>query len=307
MIIQAVIGNANHPNYGVATIHFPIPMKEYDHVLELLESMEIGKALERDCYVKQIVCEDYPVLKRIENSSVNLDELDYLAKRLDSFCSSETAQFMGTAITKEVSTIQDFINLTFCCVEATVVQDFQDLESIGRDHLMVKNGGCISAGKYTAKDFKKEALNLLLNKDGEVTPYGVVYENDMELKQLYDGRMFPEYLYDSNMAVTVENRAGKEFVIFLPMAGSRLQHEVLRAGEDSPESLTVRKIEWLLPIKMMDFRVPERETINHLNRLSNMFYGLKQKDLEIFVQNVDLNNPKNDLGGDISNEIKLEM
>lgn len=54
-------------------------------MLELLEPLEIGKVLERDCYVEQILCEDYPVLKRIEKSCVNLNELDYLAKRLDSF------------------------------------------------------------------------------------------------------------------------------------------------------------------------------------------------------------------------------
>lgn len=113
MILQAVIGNMNHPNFGTVTIPFPIPMNEYDHVLNLLKPLGIGKVLGRDCYVEQFLCEDYPVLKRIEKSCVNLDELDYLAKRLDSFCSPETAQFMGTAITKGVSTIQDFINLTF--------------------------------------------------------------------------------------------------------------------------------------------------------------------------------------------------
>lgn len=47
MILQAVIGNANHLDYGVVTIPFPIPMKEEDYVLELLESLEIGRVLER--------------------------------------------------------------------------------------------------------------------------------------------------------------------------------------------------------------------------------------------------------------------
>ena len=42
MMIQAVLGNPNHPEYGVATIPFPIPHDQYAHCMELLEALEIG-------------------------------------------------------------------------------------------------------------------------------------------------------------------------------------------------------------------------------------------------------------------------
>ena len=45
-MIQAVLRNAAHPEYGEATIPFPIPEEEYGHCLELLE------ALEADCAVR---------------------------------------------------------------------------------------------------------------------------------------------------------------------------------------------------------------------------------------------------------------
>ena len=38
MIIHAVLGNPNHPEYGVATIPFPIPHDQYAHCMELLEA-----------------------------------------------------------------------------------------------------------------------------------------------------------------------------------------------------------------------------------------------------------------------------
>ena len=42
---------------------------------------------------------EYPILKRLEGKPVNIDELDYLAKRLDSFCyAQEGAQFQGAAV-----------------------------------------------------------------------------------------------------------------------------------------------------------------------------------------------------------------
>ena len=42
MMIQAVLGNPHHPEYGVATIPFPIPRDQYAHCMELLEA---GKKL----------------------------------------------------------------------------------------------------------------------------------------------------------------------------------------------------------------------------------------------------------------------
>ena len=45
MMIQAVLGNPYHPEYGVATIPFPIPHDQYAHCMELLEALEIGDAV----------------------------------------------------------------------------------------------------------------------------------------------------------------------------------------------------------------------------------------------------------------------
>ena len=91
----------------------------------------------------------YTVLNRLVGSLVNFDELDYLAKRLDSFDDGEAAQFQGMACKLGVSNIKDFINLTFCCQQATVITDFSDLDAIGRQHYMtmgLQNRGARAAG-----------------------------------------------------------------------------------------------------------------------------------------------------------------
>ena len=64
MMIQAVLGNPNHPEYGVATIPFPIPHDQYAHCMELLEALEIGDAVKADCQVQEINS-FYSVLKRM--------------------------------------------------------------------------------------------------------------------------------------------------------------------------------------------------------------------------------------------------
>ena len=40
-MMQAVLSNAGHPEYGVATIPFPIPRGQFDHCIELVETLEI--------------------------------------------------------------------------------------------------------------------------------------------------------------------------------------------------------------------------------------------------------------------------
>ena len=76
MIIHAVLGNPNHPEYGVATIPFPIPHDQYAHCMELLEALEIGDAVKADCQVQEINS-FYSALKRTEMLPVNVEELNY--------------------------------------------------------------------------------------------------------------------------------------------------------------------------------------------------------------------------------------
>ncbi len=169
-VIKAVLSNPRCPGYGLVTVPFPIPDQECDQTMELLSGLKIGDALEQDCRVDELDIW-YGVLDTLNGTAVKVDELDYLAKRLDSFCEDESSQFQVMAHKLGLFDIRDFINLTFCCGQATVITDFSDLEAVGRSHFMNLHGG------------------------GEaVTPYGVVYDNGLRLEQLYDGRQFPAYL-----------------------------------------------------------------------------------------------------------------
>ena len=201
MMIQAVLSNPSHPEYGVATIPFPIPRDQYAHCMEMLEALEIGDALKADCKVEKIDS-FYSVLKRTEMLTVNMEELNYLAKRLESFDTGEAAQFQAMAHKLELFELKNLINLTFCCQQATVIADFSDLAAIGRDHYMNLHGGSASVDELNALDGKGTARQLIESDSGTITPYGVVYDNGMKLEQVYDGRFFPCYYYEPN-AITV--------------------------------------------------------------------------------------------------------
>ena len=155
-MIQAVLGNPSHPEYGVATIPFPIPHNQYAHCMELLEALEVGDAVKADCRVEKIDS-FYTVLKRTEMLTVNVEELNYLAKRLDSFDTGEAAQFQAMAHKLELFELKDLINLTFCCQQATVITDFSDLAAVGRDHYMNLHGGSASVDELNALDGEETA------------------------------------------------------------------------------------------------------------------------------------------------------
>ena len=279
--IKAVLSSASHPEYGQVTVSFPIPRKEYDHTMELLEGLSIGDALEEDCRVAELDSR-YPVLNRLEGAKVNVDELDYLAKRLDCFCKGERDQFMAMAHKLNVSDIQDFINLTFCCQEATVITDFSDLEAVGRAHYMNLHGGCASSEELAGLDGYETALRLIDSGGGKVTPYGVVYDNGMELRQLYNGYSFPAYFYeDCPLVMCIASRQnGERAYLELPASDRQIGRTLLRAEianlRDAELSVEVDD----LPQKISDRLHLEREGLDDLNAMCLAIQRLEPKQKE---------------------------
>ena len=272
MMIQAVLRNPRHPEYGVATIPFPIPRDQYAHCMELLEALEIGDALKADCKVEKIDS-FYTVLKRTEMLTVNVEELNYLAKRLDSFDTGEAAQFQAMAHKLELFELKDLINLTFCCQQATVITDFSDLAAIGRDPYMNLHGGSAGVDELNALDGEGTARQLIESGSGTITPYGVVYDNGMKLEQVYDGRFFPCYYYEPNVVtVAVTSKTEPEDTehitwLFLPMVQEEIDRALLRGGITDPSEIRLSLEDSWLPHEVLDLLDMDHVDISELNAL----------------------------------------
>ncbi|MEA4895389.1 MAG: hypothetical protein VB064_09000 [Oscillospiraceae bacterium] len=293
-MIQAVLTNSQHPEYGVATVPFPIPREEYDHMMELLAPLEIGDAVVRDCRVDEISSE-YPILKRLEKVAVNIDELDYLVKRLQSFDQNELAKYQGVAVTKGYFEMADLINLTFCCQDATVIRSFRSLEQIGRDRYMDLNGG-MGLKEFSNDELRGEALRLILQEEGKVTPYGVIYENGMELTQDYDGKQFPEYRYEDcsmELAMSLGMPGEKESFLYLPMPDSTLHRVMQRSGYDELTEVSLRLMESALPEELDTALDMEHESLRSLNELCKVTFKLDAADMEKLGAVIQLTKPQN--------------
>ena len=266
-VLRCVLSNAAHPEYGQVTIPFPIPVMEYECTLECLAAMELGARLKRDCRVDELES-GFPILKRLEKVGANLDELDYLARRLDSFDDYEAAQFQAMAVRLDTFDMTDFINLTFCCQQATVITSFSDLEEIGKAHILTLHGGHMPVDELEQVDGRAEALELILNEHGTVTPYGVVYDNGMELE--------------------------------LPDSPARLERLLCRTGiRDSPQAHS-RVVDSTLPGEVIRSIPSEHLSVNGLNRLCRAAERIAPEDLKTLVQLLtDKNQPSQgpSLGG----------
>ena len=298
MMIQAVLGNPHHPEYGVATIPFPIPHGQYAHCMELLEALEIGDAMKADCKVEELDS-FYTVLKRMERLSVNVEELNYLARRLDSFDTYEAAQFQAMAHKLELFELKDLINLTFCCQQATVITDFSDLAAVGRDHYMNLHGGSARVDELNALDGEATARRLIESGGGTVTAYGVVYDNGMKLEQVYDGRSFPCYYYEPN-AITVAVIAKSEpedtehiTWLYLPMTQEEIDRALQRAGITDSADVWLRLEDTQLPNEVDVLLDMEQESLADLNALAQAADALSSDDMKKLGAVVALAKPQN--------------
>ena len=290
--MQVILSNPKHPEYGQATIPLPLAQNQYEDCVELLEKLEIGSATKQDCKVLEI-SSAFPVLKRMEMLTVNLDELDYLAKRLASFDVGEAAQFQAMAHKLELFELKDLINLTFCCQKATVINNFSDLEAIGRDHYMNLHGGCASTQELEDLDGAETARLLIDSGAGEVTPYGVVYDNGMKLEQYYDGQHFPAYLYEPCMLMIgltfrLEPEDTKNITwLYLPVAKGQLERAMVRSGITDPADMRFRFSESMFPDEVdaaLDFRYENIYELNDLALAVSKLSAEAQKKLGAVVE-----------------------
>lgn len=281
MTMKAILSDKARPELGQATVPFPIPDSEYDHTIELLENMGIGSPTAQDCRVDELDSE-YPILNRLTAQSVNVDELNFLAKRLDSFCQGESEKFQAMASKLCLSDIKDFINLTFCCQRATVITDFSDLEQIGKAHVLTVSGESMPTEVFERMDYHAVALDLIQRGAGTVTPYGVAYGNGMELEQLYDGCHFPAHLHQMPQLM-IEVKSGSEGettgYLYLPCPDKQLQRTLARAGS-GPEGYRMEIAMDGLPPQVSAVVSLTRDGLEDLNALCRAIEPLDTEQRE---------------------------
>ena len=183
-----------------------------------------------------------------------------------------------------LSDMTDLISLTFCCQEATVITDFSDLEQIGQDHYMNLHGCCASMEELEQLNGVETALLLISENEGAVTPYGVVYDNGMELRPIYQGRNFPEYLYEESLMTVMLNpihadaNDGEALWLYLPTSELQIERMLCRDGMESEDFARSEIQTNNLPPAVQTSCALEQESVFDLNAMCTAISRLTQAD-----------------------------
>lgn len=279
------------PSYKAVTIEFPAPEFELQ---EKLNSIGVGISHEKNCFVSSYT--GIGVLSFLVNELVNADEVQFLAKRLDSFDKSELQTFSATVSVEKPKTIKDLINLTFNTHCYTVISDFSDIEKIGRAHELNRQGS-MTMRELEKLDGAAIGRKLIASGNGMVTPFGVLYRNGNQPEKVYNGEQFPEYYYRSDYVATVSLEfGGAHEYLYLPCAEVEIEKAANRLVLPQTDVCNA-EMDWyelnetILHIFTDNYRLSEN--LYTLNELCRCYCGFDMAAEKAFNAIVELANPQN--------------
>ncbi len=170
------------------------------------------------CCTLETAWGEHSPLQRLVGQSINMDELNFFAKRFDSFTEYEQGVLGVYAYEQGMKEIKDLINLTYSMQGLSLLTDFSNPVQVGRHLYMDKFSG-ISENEERRIDFSEYGQRILAEGNCKVLPYGVLVENGFRMQEVYNGRAFPEYWYDTGKTVAVlevKNQAGDREYLYLP-------------------------------------------------------------------------------------------
>ena len=180
-------------------------------------------------FVREVV--EPKVLAFKKDTFVNLDEINYLAKRMDSFDQKELFSFFAAVETGDYVSTKDLINLTFNQTCYTLIRDVSNLKNIGYNRVL-SSRGCIGVDELEKMDLEKIGRELLSTCKGILTNYGLLFRNeDVAFEEVYKGKGFPSYYYTGGEVLGVEiEKDGEKDYIYFPCEKTEIERALKRIG-----------------------------------------------------------------------------
>ena len=175
-------------NDHLVDIHFPCSENTLQSAL-----MEIHAADDNppELFVTDVIFPEE--LDHLKDRFVNLDELNYLAKRMESFFGTEEEQFYEAMKQEGFTELKDLINLSFYLNKYCLIQNIGNMGKIGQEYLLNRDGA-IPANDDANPKYAEIGRRLMQSGTGIVTEHGILFvDEDVQFQELYDGQVFPPY------------------------------------------------------------------------------------------------------------------
>ena len=165
-----------------------------DEMKKVFERIGIGQADEFGCVYEEWFVTDYDCyvdgLYDKLGEYVNLDELNYVASRLDEMTPSEYEQFQAAIeMGDHTRSLEDLINLTYNLDCYDVYPGIHDHDDLGRYY--IEELGAMEIPSYLESYFDYEAYgrDVALEEGGEFTDFGYVRDTGDRFYEEYDGQI----------------------------------------------------------------------------------------------------------------------
>ena len=248
-------------------LHFPCTETEMSAALERIHAEDVTPL---ELYVTGVVFPEE--LNFLQDRFVNLDEVNFLGKRMDSFFGDEEYQFYEAMKSEGFDTLPDLINLSFNLNRYPLIRDISDMGKIGREYLLTVKG-CLPADDEDDPKYAKLGRELIQSGKGVFTEHGLLFaDENTPFQKLYDGQVFPPYVYDSDvLCIARAEYNGESEYLYLPCEEKAIDKALARLGaapenaKITLEDFSVNNPKWFERLK----QIAADEGVYELNGLTN--------------------------------------
>ena len=248
-------------------LHFPCKETEMSAALERIHAEDVTPL---ELYVTEVVFPEE--LGCLQDRFVNLDEVNFLGKRMDGFFGDEEYQFYEAMKSEGFDTLPDLINLSFNLDRYPLIRDISDMGKIGREYLLTVKG-CLPADDEDDPKYAEFGRELIRSGKGVFTEHGLLFVNEnTPFQKLYDGQVFPPYVYDSDvLCIARAEYNGKSEYLYLPCEEKAIDKALARLGtalenaKITLEDFSVNNPKWFERFK----QIAADEGVYELNGLAN--------------------------------------
>ena len=248
-------------------IHFPCKETEMSAALERIHAEDVTPL---ELYVAEVIFPEE--LGCLQDRFVNLDEVNFLGKRMYGFFGDEEYQFYEAMKSEGFDSLPDLINLSFNLNRYPLIRDISDMGKIGREYLLTVKG-CLPADDEDDSKYAQLGRELVNSGKGVFTEHGLLFvDENTPFQKLYDGQVFPPYAYDPDvLCIARAEYNGRSEYLYLPCEEKAIDKAFARLGaapenaKITLEDFSVNNSKWFDRFK----RIAADEGVYELNRLAN--------------------------------------
>ena len=275
------------------SIMFNFPYEE-NEISNVYNQLELETSIAPNCYIEEVVY-DPDMNEVLKGKECNIDELNFLFKRMDSFDVKERKVFFASAFAENPKTIAELINLSFNTHCYSLVSDFNNLETVGKD-LYLSEKQAVATRELEELDGGTFAMEIIKNNPNfRITPYGVLYKNINEQEQIYNGKQFPLYHWKETVATIQLTAKGANEFIYLPCSDVEIEKALMRLETPYLHDCEVTIIDDNFSKEVLDIISTDATPlikIDTLNKLAEYFKEIGSHDIEYFEKLIDYVKPR---------------